>query len=155
MHHVADRLPGPDHRGLGPSARTPRHLWCGHVFANLARQAQFGELIRHRERTAGARLDAVQSVPDGVRVNMELGSGIGERALVGTPRPEGVEEDIYFFAAQVIELAEDDGCTFFVTSGALTAATASTESSNAVTPPFLMLRAFNATRAKRRLARYQ
>jgi len=36
--------------------------------------------------------------------------------------------------------------TFSVISGALTAATASTESSNTVTPPFLLQRAFNATR---------
>jgi hypothetical protein len=83
-------------------------------FANLARQAQFGEFIRHSKRTAGVRLDAAQTVPDGVRVNMELGCGIVGRALVGTPRREGVEEDIFFFfffAAQVIELAEDSRAT--------------------------------------------
>src|ERR1700722_11064767 len=44
---------------------------------------------------------------------MELGGGSGERDLVGTPRPDGDEEDIFFFAAQVIELAEDDGCHLF------------------------------------------
>jgi hypothetical protein len=93
---------------ITPCAKT---LWCGHVFANLARQAQFGEFIRHSKRTAGVRLDAAQTVPDGVRVNMELGCGIVGRALVGTPRHEGVEEDIFFFAAQVIELAEDSRAT--------------------------------------------
>jgi hypothetical protein len=36
----------------------PRRLWCGHVFANLECQAHFGEFNRHRERPAGARLDA-------------------------------------------------------------------------------------------------
>jgi hypothetical protein len=94
-----------------PVAKT---LWCGHVFANFARQAQFGEFIRHSKRTAGVRLDAAQTVPDGGRVNMELGCGIVGRALVGTPRPEGVEEDIFFFfffAAEVIELAEDSRAT--------------------------------------------
>ena len=34
-------------------------LWCGHVFADLERQAQFGEFIRHRERPTGVSLDAV------------------------------------------------------------------------------------------------
>ena len=78
---------------------------------------------------------------------MQLGGGIGDRALIGKPRPEGVEEDIFFFGWQVIELAQDDGCHLLCYSGALTAATASTELSNTVTPPFLLLRAFNATRA--------
>src|SRR6476661_3769805 len=41
---------------------------------------------------------------------MQLGGGIGDRALGGKPRPEGVEEDIFFFGWQVIELAQDDGC---------------------------------------------
>ena len=55
-------------------------LWCGHVFADLERQTHFGEFIRHRERPAGVSLDAVQKVPDGVRVNMQLGGGIGDRS---------------------------------------------------------------------------
>jgi hypothetical protein len=76
-------------------------LWCGHVFADLERPAHFGEFIRRRERPAGVPLDAVQTVPDSVRVNIQLGCGIGDRALIGKPRPEGVEEDIFFFAWQV------------------------------------------------------
>ena len=99
---------------------------------------------------AGARLDAAQSVPDGVRVNMELGCGIGERALVGTPRHEGVERRLFFFAAQVIELAEDDGCHLFRNLGCTHGGNGEHRVVEMVTPPFLLLRAFNATRAKRR-----
>jgi hypothetical protein len=85
-------------------------LWCGHVFADRERQAHFGEFVGHRERPAGVPLDAVQTVPDSVGMNMQLGGGIGDRALIGKPRPEGVEEDIFFFGWQVIELAQYDGC---------------------------------------------
>ena len=97
-------------RRRSPTTLCAETLWCGHVFADLERQAQFGEFIRHRERPTGVSLDAVQTVPDGVRVNMQLGGGIGDRALIGKPRPEGVEEDIFFLGWQVVELAQDDGC---------------------------------------------
>ena len=56
---------------LNPPANDP---WCGHVFADLEPQAHFGELIRHSEPPAGVSLDAVQTVLDGVRVNMQLGA---------------------------------------------------------------------------------
>jgi hypothetical protein len=57
------------------------------------RQAHFGEFIRHPERAAGESLDAVQTAPDSVRVNVQLGGGIGEvdltrRAL--RPNRDGV-----------------------------------------------------------------
>src|SRR6476646_663806 len=97
-------------RCRSPKPCDAESLWCGHVFADLERQAHFGEFIRHRERPAGVSLDAVQTVPDSVRVNMQLGGGIGDRALIGKPRPEGVEEDIFFLGWQVVELAQDDGC---------------------------------------------
>jgi len=53
--------------------------------ADLEREAHFGEFIRHPERPAGVALDAVQTVPDSVSVDMQLCGGIGDRALIGNP----------------------------------------------------------------------
>jgi hypothetical protein len=55
-------------------------------------QAHFGEFIRNPERPAGVALDAVQTVPDSVRVHMQLGGGIGDRAFIDNPLV-GVEAD--------------------------------------------------------------
>ena len=48
------------------------------VLADFEGQAQFGELIRHRERAAGLRLDAMQTMPDSVGMTEELCCGIGD-----------------------------------------------------------------------------
>jgi hypothetical protein len=61
------------------------------VLADFKGQAQFGKLIRHRERAAGLRLDAMQTMPDRIGMAEELRCGIGDRALVGGPRSESLE----------------------------------------------------------------
>src|ERR1700759_186854 len=150
MHHIADRLPGAGSSGSRPFGAHPKTLMVRACFRE-SRTPGTVRRVDQAPRANGRCAPRCGAVGAG-RCSAEHGAG--QRHWRASPcwhaTPEGVEEDIYFFAAQVIELAEDDGCPFFVTSGALTAATASTESSNAVTPPFLMLRAFNATRAKRR-----
>src|ERR1700741_2802458 len=79
-----DGVSGNEYRvPVWPSTPCAKTLWCGHVFADRGRQPHFGEFIRHHERPAGVPLDAVQTVPDGVRVNIQLGGGIGDRALIG------------------------------------------------------------------------
>jgi hypothetical protein len=52
------------------------------VVADFKAQAQFGNLIRHRERAAGLRLDATQTMPDSIGMTEELCCGIGDRALL-------------------------------------------------------------------------
>ena len=48
------------------------------VLADFKGQAQFGKLIRHRERAACLRLDAMQTMPDSIRMTEELCCGIGD-----------------------------------------------------------------------------
>ncbi|MDT7739735.1 MAG: hypothetical protein QOK09_3104, partial [Mycobacterium sp.] len=56
--------------------RDRRSLRLLDVLADFKGQAQFGKLIGHRERAAGSRLDAMQTMPDSIGMTEKLRCGI-------------------------------------------------------------------------------